>query len=174
MHEYCLCMSTVYAWPYLKQPWQSTTIHIFALLVSGSLVEAQIRIRMPRVFQLQSFSLRVANAALWQSGPPLAFTCFMHDIDLREIFECTHLKFTVSGRSKQASKHTHTRAQCSHASVGLAQPRSNNGQFIEHKCLICHRILYILYTNDHIWLVYVHTYTYTSLIRSFGSLYSGG
>ena len=53
----------------------------------------------------------------------------MHDIDLREIFECAHLKFTVSGRSKQASKqaskHTHTCAQCSHASVGLAQARPN-------------------------------------------------
>ena len=32
---------------------------------------------------------------------PLAFTYF----DLREIFECAHLKFTVSGQSKQ----THTR-----------------------------------------------------------------
>ena len=54
----------------------------------------------------------------------------LHDIDLREIFEYAHLKFTVSGRSmakaKQASKHTHTRAQCSHASVGLAQARPNN------------------------------------------------
>ena len=27
----------------------------------------------------------------------------------REIFECTHLKFTVSGQSKQASKQTYTR-----------------------------------------------------------------
>ena len=53
----------------------------------------------------------------------------LHDINLREIFECAHLKFTVSGRSKQASKQaskqtnihiTHARAQCSHASVGLA------------------------------------------------------
>ena len=31
----------------------------------------------------------------------------------------------VSGRSKQAYKHTHTREQCSHASVGLAQARPN-------------------------------------------------
>ena len=29
----------------------------------------------------------------------LAFTCFMHDINLREILECAHLKFTVSGQS---------------------------------------------------------------------------
>ena len=39
------------------------------------------------------------------------------------IFEC---KFMVSGRSKQTNKHTHTRAQCSHASVGLAQARPNH------------------------------------------------
>ena len=37
----------------------------------------------------------------------------------REIFEFAHLKFTVSGRSKQTSIDTHTHAQCSHASVGL-------------------------------------------------------
>ena len=47
----------------------------------------------------------------------------MLHVNLREIFEYAHLKFTVSGRSKQASKHTHARAQCSHASVGLAQAR---------------------------------------------------
>ena len=34
--------------------------------------------------------------------------------------------------SKQASKNTHARAQCSHASVGLAQARSNN---ILHGCM---------------------------------------
>ena len=53
----------------------------------------------------------------------------LHDVDHREIFECAHLKFMVSGRSKQASKQasidTHMRAQCSHASVGLAQVRPN-------------------------------------------------
>ena len=54
---------------------------------------------------------------------PQAFTCF---IDLHEIFECAHLKFTVSGQSKQAHKHTHTRAQCCHASVGLAQAHPND------------------------------------------------
>ena len=48
----------------------------------------------------------------------------LHDID-REIFENTHLKFTVSGQSKQASIDTHMHAQCSHASVGLAQARPN-------------------------------------------------
>ena len=40
-------------------------------------------------------------------------------------FNHTHLKFTVYGR-KQASKHTHVCAQCSPASVGLAQARPND------------------------------------------------
>ena len=35
-------------------------------------------------------------------------------------------KFSVYGH-KQASRHTHAHAQCSHASVGLAQARSNDG-----------------------------------------------
>ena len=47
----------------------------------------------------------------------------MHELDLRN--NCTHLKFTVYGH-KQASKYTHARTQCSHASVGLAQAHSNN------------------------------------------------
>ena len=35
--------------------------------------------------------------------------------------------FKIYGKwSVQASKHTHARAQCSHASVGLAQARPNN------------------------------------------------
>ena len=59
-------MSTVYAWPYLKRPRQSTTVHIFVPPVSGLLssVEAQIRIKLPCVLQLQSSSLWVADAAL--------------------------------------------------------------------------------------------------------------
>ena len=42
----------------------------------------------------------------------------------RRRFECAYLKFTVSGRSID----THTCAQCSHASVGLAQARPNNNE----------------------------------------------
>ena len=52
----------------------------------------------------------------------------MHEIDLREIFECIHIKFTVYGR-KQASTnvrtYVNTLPQCSPASVGLAQARPN-------------------------------------------------
>ena len=39
-------------------------------------------------------------------------------------YKCAHLKFSVYGR-KQTNRHTHARAQCSHASVGLAQARPN-------------------------------------------------
>ena len=37
----------------------------------------------------------------------------LHDVDHREIFECAYLKFTVSGRSKQAGKQAqiHTRVR---------------------------------------------------------------
>ena len=38
--------------------------------------------------------------------------------------------------SKQASKHTHTRAQCSNASVGLAQARPN-----KDKCIYIKKVL---------------------------------
>ena len=47
-----------------------------------------------------------------------------------DIFQCACLKFTVSGQSKKQTnqrtrKCTHSYAQCSHASVGLAQARTN-------------------------------------------------
>lgn len=40
------------------------------------------------------------------------------------------LPSSLSGWSKQASKHTHTHAQCSHTSVGLVQARTNNSSII--------------------------------------------
>ena len=44
-----------------------------------------------------------------------------------EMFESTHSKFMVSGRSKQQTNvDTHMCAQCSHACVGLIQARLNN------------------------------------------------
>ena len=45
----------------------------------------------------------------------------------RKVFECIHFKFMVNGWSKQTNKPTgiHTCAQCCHASIGLAQVRSN-------------------------------------------------
>ena len=47
-----------------------------------------------------------------------------HDLDFRE-YKNTR-SFKIFGKwSVQASIDTHTRAQCSHASVGLAQARPN-------------------------------------------------
>ena len=44
------------------------------------------------------------------------------------MFECPHLKFRVSGRSKQTNKPTsmYTHAQCNLASVGLTQAHPDN------------------------------------------------
>ena len=124
--------------PYLKRPQPLSIVP----LVSGlplMVVEAQTRIRLPRVCQLQSSSLRVTDAALkvvfhchW-----LAFTC-MTIINLHEIFECAHL---VSGRSKQTS----IRAQCCHASVGLAQARPNYKFFLFPLGIICLFICLFVY-----------------------------
>ena len=101
-----------------------TTVHIKLVPPVSSLplsVEAQTRINLPCVLQLQSSSLRLTDAALWRLFLPLPSQ--IHDIDLRELFECAHLNFTVSGRSIDR----YTRAQCSHASVGLTQARPNHG-----------------------------------------------
>ena len=55
-----------------------------------------------------------------------------------QIFECAHLKFTESGRSKQTYKHRYTHPQCSHASVGLAQaPPNKSGEIVIVKVWAC-------------------------------------
>ena len=56
-------------------------------------------------------------------------------VNHREIFKCGHLKFMISGRSKQTNKHTHTRAQCSHTSVGLTQAHPNYSSAMNHECI---------------------------------------
>ena len=67
------------------------------------------------VLQFQSSSLRVADTALWQK-PCIAFHLFTldiyaftraHELNLHEIFECTHLKFTVYGRKQAYTQHMH-------------------------------------------------------------------
>ena len=67
----------------------------------------------------------------------------------------------VSGRSKQASKHTHTRAQCSHASVGLAQARPNDCHKMRHHThpLISHTPSHITHTPSYI----THTLSHHTL-----------
>ena len=86
--------------------------------------------------EVQISATRASASVVFASGPEyctltvVLYWPHMLHIDLHEIFEYAHLKFAVSGRSKQASKQAsidiHTRAQCSHASVGLAQARPNN------------------------------------------------
>ena len=58
-----------------------------------------------RTFNFWDVFAPVADTALRQQRPTGLH--MLHHIDLREIFECTHLKFTVSGRSKQANIYTH-------------------------------------------------------------------
>ena len=107
----------------LPEATQSTTVYItFRPPVSG----------LPSSAEAQISATRASTSVVFTSGPRYCtLTVAFHwphmvHVDLREIFECAHLKFTVSGRAKQASIDTHTRAQCSHASMGLTQARPNN------------------------------------------------
>ena len=96
--------------PYLKRLQPLSILTYLALVVACRwwLVEAQTRIKLPHVLQLQSTRLH------W----PL----MLHNIDLHGIFECEiYGKWLV-----QASIDTHTPVQCSHASVGLAQTHPSN------------------------------------------------
>ena len=79
-----------------------------------------------RVLQLQSSQLQVTDAAFYSR---LQASHTMHtELDLRNIKIQTHL-FKIFGiwpqTDRQTDIHTHARAQCSHASVGLAQARPN-------------------------------------------------
>ena len=61
------------------------------------------------------------DAALWQLGSPSPTAGWAWHETPRTfcLHKCAHSKFTVYG--PQATKHKHARAQCSRASVGLAQ-----------------------------------------------------
>ena len=97
-------MSVVYAWPATY----STTVHIkFSQPASG----------LPSSVEAQTSATRASTSVIFAPGPRYCtLTVALHwphmlHVDLREIFECAHLKFTVSGRSKQTNKRTsiHTR-----------------------------------------------------------------
>ena len=97
-------MSAVYAWPAT----QSTTVHSkFSQPVSG----------LPSSVEAQTSATRTSTSVVFAPGPRCCtLTVALHwpqmlHVDLCEIFECAHLKFTVSGRSKQTNKRTsiHTR-----------------------------------------------------------------
>ena len=109
----------MHAWLYLKR---HQPLSIFVPPVSGLPLMVG-RSTTPEVATRALTSLGVTDTALRQGNSQL-ITCFVCEIDLREIFECAHLKFTVYGR-KQARTYVNTLPQCSPASVGLAQARPN-------------------------------------------------
>ena len=77
------------------------------------------------VLQLQSSQLQVTDAAFYSR---LQASHTMHtELDLRNITIQTRL-FKIFGIWPQTDIHTHACAQCSHASVGLAQARPGSPQ----------------------------------------------
>ena len=101
---------------------QTTTFHIkFVPSVSilPSSVEAQTSATLALTSVIFTLGPRHCTLTVALHWPSHASRC--------EIFECAHLKFTVSGQSID----THMRVQCSRASVGLAQAHPNNG------CQVC-------------------------------------
>ena len=64
---------------------------------------------LPLSVEAQTSATRASTSVVFAPGPlhctltvalhRPSHQCFMHDFDIREIFECAHLKFTVSGRS---------------------------------------------------------------------------
>ena len=111
-------MSVDYAWPsYLKQ----TQL----LCVTCAVCEQPAVVCHGPQLPCVRYSLRVSlTPTLRGLGDYPSPTIDPRMFSPCEIFKHAHLKIMVYG-SKQASKHTHACAQCSHASVGLAQARSN-------------------------------------------------
>ena len=96
-------MSAVYAWPATH----STTVHIkFSQPASG----------LPSSVEAQTSATRASTSVVFAPGPRYCtLTVALHwphmlHVDLREIFECAYLKFTVSGRSIQTNKQTNVQA----------------------------------------------------------------
>ena len=64
---------------------------------------------LPSLVEAQTSATRASTSVVFAPGPLRctltvalhrpSHQCFMHDFDIREIFECVHLKFPVSGRS---------------------------------------------------------------------------
>ena len=78
----------------------------------------------------------------------------LHNIDLRGIFECTLLKFTLSDRSK----HTHMHVQCSHTNVGLAQARPSKLKVTSRNFWIICNIQLVRSLNLHVGTSYMQMY----------------
>ena len=130
----CFCFFLQTACDPLSEATQLTTVCIkFSLPMIGlpSSVEAQ---SVPPVLQLQSFSLRVPDTAT-------VSTAHMLHVDLCEIFEYAHLKFTVIGQSKQASKHRYTNV-CNAVTLvwGSLKLAPMMSSLLKNRCPIWHLI----------------------------------
>ena len=85
---------------------------------------------LPSLVEPQISAMCASTSFVFALGPRYCtLTVAMLHVDLREIFDSIR-SFKIYGKwsiqaSKQASKHRYTRAQCSHASVGLAEARPN-------------------------------------------------
>ena len=85
----------------LPEATQSTTVPITEFVPPVS--------DLPSSVEAQTSATRVSTSVVFAPGPLRcsltvalhrpSHQCFMHDFDIREIFECAHLKFLVSGRS---------------------------------------------------------------------------
>lgn len=135
---YLPCMSIIYAWALPEAI--STTMHDFCHLWLSSLPSQSITVN------LGSLQKQVAmHGLIWVVFTPMPtiqcrgssslslfakLTCghgwsTFVPVDLFEIFEFAHLKFTVGGWSKPANKQTYT---CVHNIVlGLTQTHTNKG-----------------------------------------------
>ena len=120
--KFLVFMSAIYAWPF--SAWSDLNHRPLYLLWAACrwwLVEAQTKIK----FHHMCFNF----SHLCSRSPTLhwPWPCFMISIfrntwmltfHHRDIFECAHLKFVVSGQSKQTSIHTVMHVQCCRVSVG--------------------------------------------------------
>ena len=70
-------MSTIYAWPYLKRPRQSTTVHIFCTACEWpAIVDASTN-------QDYQAATRASTSVVFTPGQPPAFTCFTISISVK-------------------------------------------------------------------------------------------
>ena len=118
--------------PYLKQtlpaymlPSCGLPCHVAVRLIAYRFICCRARYRCIH-HEWSFFLVSFTSTPLSSSSPSLLFSWLRHMNNHGEIFDCSHLKLTVSDRSKQTSKqaniHTHL---CNAASMGLTQVHPN-------------------------------------------------
>ena len=125
MHELSFTLkflSAIYAWPLPEATSTTVVIEICIWLVGNlpSMICSKQGVSWQSTFSCLNSdpgNQRCTLVSSLQASPTELDLCNI------KIHMCS-LKFTVYG-CKQASKHTHAHAQCSHASVGLAQAHPN-------------------------------------------------